>query len=350
MAILIHAPLARRWPVLAALALATLAACALLHPGPRARPFAFSHQRHVAQEKLECANCHADAFASDQPGLPARDTCEVCHTEIDAAKPQQRRIEALFAGADFAALHASRLPAETVFSHQRHVAKKLACNACHAGIESSPDVALLHAPRMQDCVLCHEQLHVAAVAAAPQPARAQSCAPCHREIGPGWAPASHRANWKKAHGGEARAKGEAPAAQCALCHEPASCDACHRVEAPANHNAFWRQRAHGLMAMSDRQSCAACHAPESCEACHRESAPASHHGTWGPTPSTHCLACHQPLRYESCSACHAATASHLSATHKPPDHTPGMNCRQCHGLSAPLPHVDNGDDCNSCHL
>jgi hypothetical protein len=26
-----------------------------------------------------------------------------------------------------------------------------------------------------------------------------------------------------------------------------------------------------------------------------------------------------------------------------------MNCRQCHGMTAPLPHVDKGDDCNACH-
>jgi hypothetical protein len=33
----------------------------------------------------------------------------------------------------------------------------------------------------------------------------------------------------------------------------------------------------------------------------------------------------------------------------PPGHTPGMNCRQCHGLTAPLPHADNGSECARCH-
>jgi hypothetical protein len=28
---------------------------------------------------------------------------------------------------------------------------------------------------------------------------------------------------------------------------------------------------------------------------------------------------------------------------------PSMNCRLCHGAGVPLPHVDNGSDCNSCH-
>jgi hypothetical protein len=26
-----------------------------------------------------------------------------------------------------------------------------------------------------------------------------------------------------------------------------------------------------------------------------------------------------------------------------------MNCRQCHGHGAPLPHPDKGDSCTACH-
>jgi hypothetical protein len=41
--------------------------------------------------------------------------------------------------------------------------------------------------------------------------------------------------------------------------------------------------------------------------------------------------------------------SHSTAAPQPPSHSPGMNCRQCHGISAPLPHVTKGEDCNICH-
>jgi hypothetical protein len=37
------------------------------------------------------------------------------------------------------------------------------------------------------------------------------------------------------------------------------------------------------------------------------------------------------------------------ATPLPPDHNAGMNCRMCHGNGQPLPHVDNGQQCTSCH-
>src|SRR5262245_47671422 len=113
---------------LGAAALAALAACAIFHHGKEARAFAFSHERHVVLEKLECANCHADALAAEDPGMPSRDTCDACHAEIDGAKPPERRIDVLFTGDKFAAVHASKLPEETIFSHQRHASAKLACN------------------------------------------------------------------------------------------------------------------------------------------------------------------------------------------------------------------------------
>jgi hypothetical protein len=104
--------------------------------------------------------------------------------------------------------------------------------------------------------------------------------------------------------------------------------------------------------MVDRENCAACHEPTSCERCHADVKPRNHVGQWGGLHShdTHCLVCHQPLSQEGCVACHATAKSHLLAAPKPSDHYPGMDCRACHGLSQALPHVDNGDDCNACHL
>ena len=67
-----------------------------------------------------------------------------------------------------------------------------------------------------------------------------------------------------------------------------------------------------------------------------------------------CNACHgggATFKEFDCATCHRDTPSHALETTLPAGHTPGMNCRQCHGpgLSQPFPHVDNGDDCNDCH-
>jgi hypothetical protein len=100
----------------------------------------------------------------------------------------------------------------------------------------------------------------------------------------------------------------------------------------------------------DRESCAVCHQRDFCDRCHASTEPMNHVGAFGGTLSTHCLGCHFPLSAEEgCGVCHKATPSHLLAAPKPPDHVPGMNCLQCHGIQQPLPHVDKGDDCNTCH-
>jgi hypothetical protein len=121
---------------------------------------------------------------------------------------------------------------------------------------------------------------------------------------------------------------------------------------PRDHTNQWRRFGHGISASLDRDRCEACHRPDSCTACHSTVEPASHTGNFGSPRNTHCLGCHEPLRNEGCVACHSGTPSHALAKPKPPDHNAAMNCRQCHipgGVQPPMPHVDNGSNCNSCH-
>ncbi|HTF91191.1 MAG TPA: cytochrome c3 family protein [Planctomycetota bacterium] len=313
---------------------------------PGGTRYAFSHQVHVSQEGLDCVSCHESADVSDDPGMPSLDTCSACHETIDAAKPPERRVASLFEAGRFKAAHESKLDEEQVFSHKRHVTAKQDCKACHAGIESNQAIGPEIAVTMERCVDCHAQRQVA-----------NACATCHTQIRDDQAPASHQRNWKQMHGQVVRAHSEMTGDNCALCHKESLCITCHRDEPPRSHNNFFRMRGHGVAAMMDRQSCATCHEPDSCETCHAEVLPMSHRGLWGAPKDTHCLTCHFPLPSEGCIVCHKDTPSHLQATPLPlnpippiPVHNPAMNCRQCHGLSAPLPHVDKGDECTLCHL
>jgi hypothetical protein len=302
-------------------------------------PLAFSHRLHVGDQALECANCHADVEVSDAPGMPAPDTCSLCHDEIDPEKPAERHVASLFSDEIFLARHAAALDDEVIFSHLRHVNAGVACADCHAGIEKSERILPeMHVP-MAACTDCHERRSVV-----------RECATCHTYVDTQWAPESHERDWTKAHGPMSRGASMDTAASCSLCHAPSTCATCHLEREPDDHDHFFRVRGHGLIARMDRDRCAACHQPDSCDRCHDETRPLSHVGPWGSPRSTHCLGCHQPLAGESCALCHQATPSHALAAPKPPDHTPAMNCRQCHGLSAPLPHVEKGDDCNACHL
>jgi hypothetical protein len=325
----------RRWHVLAILSMALAAGCALVFGGEP--PFAFSHRLHVA-EGLECADCHAGAQDTDQPGMPAQSQCALCHQDIDAKKPPERQIATLFDGAGYRAARANRLDAEVLFSHQKHVASAKECAACHTGIETN-DVVEPHASiTMSVCVACHTQQK------APN-----ECASCHSEIRAERAPASHAFGWQRLHGLAYRAHNSATMDRCSLCHEESTCASCHLEVPPSNHNNYFRLRGHGVHARMDRQNCAACHRSDSCDACHADARPINHVGSWGSPVDTHCISCHFPLGSSDCATCHRDTPSHAEATTLPPDHTPGMNCRQCHGLSAPLPHVDNGSECTRCH-
>lgn len=329
----------------AALALLALAGCILVDSLMQSeRPFAFAHRLHVEDQGLECADCHAHWDDSDDPGLPRLAQCALCHAEIDADKPPAQKVASLFDGDGFRAAHASRESDEIQFSHQSHATRGIECTTCHA--EVARDEGKLAARgselrmSMEACLACH------ATSSGP---RDSDCAACHTTIRSGVAPPSHRADWRRYHGSVVRARAEGRADQCALCHQPSECTNCHHVEMPAGHDNYWRRRGHGLTASMDRDSCSTCHDSDSCTRCHDQIQPQSHTGAFGAPRDLHCLQCHEPLRGESCGVCHAATPSHEQATPLPPDHVPGMNCRQCHGNGQPLPHVDNGQTCTSCH-
>jgi hypothetical protein len=305
---------------------------------PRAKRFAFSHRVHVVDQELDCDACHVDYESAEEPGLPSLKQCALCHGELDSEKPPERRVEVFYGVEGFLAARAGALGDEPLFSHLKHVESGLDCAMCHVGIENNDDVLDLARPSMAACVDCHAQR------AAPN-----ECATCHSVLREDVAPPSHDTNWMRAHGSVVCARDDATESQCSMCHNESSCVGCHNEMPPANHTNQWRLRGHGVSASLDRESCATCHREDSCTACHMSTAPRNHTGAWGSPVNQHCVGCHFPVQNEGCVVCHLGTPSHNTAPPKPPDHHPAMNCRQCHGVDQPLPHVDNGDNCNLCH-
>jgi hypothetical protein len=324
----------------AALGLCACAGCMLVDAlRSRERGLVFSHELHVVQEELACVSCHESAEVEEAPGMPAPDSCAVCHDALDEEKPPERRVAQLFDGLDYRAARASRLEEELHFAHLAHVAALADCSACHRGIERSRVVDERVAVDMEACQTCHAERSLP-----------NECDDCHAEIGRDWAPPSHARDWTRLHGHFSRRGDAPPADDCALCHATSSCEQCHRVEAPASHDHHFRLRGHALLARVDRGACATCHEPATCDRCHEEMLPLSHRSaTFGGARSTHCLTCHFPLEGEGCRTCHKATPSHALGPPKPDWHTPAMDCRACHGSSLPLSHVDDGSNCNLCH-
>jgi hypothetical protein len=297
----------------------------------------FSHARHVLEKKMACEDCHADYETSDKAGMPILETCQPCHEGKDAQKPVGKRVQDFVRDGQPVWSQATKLSDEVVFSHQLHHQKGVACGECHHGIEKSTAVGSRLALSMQDCMDCHARKTAS-----------NDCATCHKVIRKELPPQSHRLSWLQLHGQSVRG-GRQERALCSLCHADSQCAGCHRETPPANHTNFWRQRGHGVAVRIDRDTCRTCHTVDYCDRCHREVQPRSHLASFGAPLDRHCLTCHSPLRSEQCFVCHKSTPDHLLAAPKPSWHTPAMNCRQCHGAGQPLPHVDNGDNCNGCH-
>ena len=340
MAVLRLAPLRRRRVLVpAALGLIFAGSCAFLGSLRHGDALAFSHRVHVVDQGLGCTDCHRHAESDDDPGMPSQRQCMLCHEELDAEKSEQRKVDVLFTEGKYAWTGVQAYPEDVQFSHLSHASREADCSACHAAVESNDRPSRLRRANMDTCMACHEQK------SAPN-----ECSSCHAQIDRDWQPADHFMGWMKLHGDAVHAASADQARRCNLCHTERSCAICHEETPPENHTNYWRMRGHGLVAELSRSGCATCHRSDTCDRCHRTAQPLSHRGaSFGGTLSTHCLTCHFPLKGEGCAVCHQDTPSHLMATGLPGDHNPGMNCRQCHGVTAPLPHVDKGDLCVACH-
>jgi hypothetical protein len=338
MAILNHTFTAPARRVLFATLCCVVASCGLFGAfASDAKPYVFDHKVHAA-EGLECDACHATWESEEAPGMPTIGGCKLCHDDLDAQKPEDRRIGLLFEGETFKAKRLTKLSDEIVFSHLKHATKPIECNACHVGIADNTQIDAGLAVTMTECETCHTQQQVK-----------NDCATCHEKIRVDVAPDSHLTAWQKLHGPMVRSQSAETVNNCKLCHTESSCSECHESTPPENHNNFFRLRGHGLHARMDRQTCSACHRSDSCDACHAETQPMSHTGSFASGASTHCLGCHLPIQNSDCFTCHREQPAHATATPLPPDHNAGMNCRMCHGQGQPMPHVDKGDDCTSCH-
>jgi hypothetical protein len=308
--------------------------------GWRSAEEGFSHRLHVQGEEMDCSDCHLYYEDRESPGLPRLKACMLCHEDFDAEAPEGKRAAAFYVDGQYNAALATNLDPEIKFSHLDHVTDEEGCVKCHSAIiDSVGTPAAWMGLSMDSCVRCHEETGYAT-----------DCQACHEVLTTTTIPDSHGPAWGSQHGLSVRG-GACPDTtenRCDMCHSESTCVKCHLEEAPDNHNNFWRNKAHGLTAQMDRQNCSACHEPDTCASCHATATPQSHNALWGSSKSMHCVGCHDSGPQNSCQTCHTSGApSHLLAPLKPPGHIAASDCRSCHTL---LIHIDNGDDCNKCHL
>lgn len=334
----------RGWVVLALLMCYLVACTTATHDGAQKvdRGIRFPHDKH--KEDNECATCHDTAAGGAI--MPTHDVCSACH-DIDVDNPTPETCGMCHTREDYSIEPIKRLlPEDVKFEHGKHVDKEIACDTCHP----NPDKAKLPAQALKPfCMDCHGQTD----------AKLNECSVCHTQISKDTVPAmrggvkiAHDAPeiWKRQHGRESLID----PAFCALCHDDeASCEECHRKNAPDNHTVAWRRTGHGFHATMDRQKCAVCHEEDSCIQCHQNTRPASHRrASWGAPINGHCVNCHFPAERTNCTVCHE-TIEHECALPSP--HTFGAfpaNCGMCHPAGVPYlaPHPNNSTvSCGMCH-
>lgn len=140
------------------LAAAALGCGAAAAPQAPPQPIAFSHKLHAADNQIGCGVCHPYARKSPAAGLAPASTCLGCHKFVAKNKPDIQLLTAeAEAGRPLQWTRVHRVPDHVFFSHQRHLAKGVACSACHGDVAAMGLDRQVQPLTMGFCMECHRQ-------------------------------------------------------------------------------------------------------------------------------------------------------------------------------------------------
>ncbi len=142
-----------------------------------AQPVLFSHRHHAGELRIDCRNCHATVETSAFAGLPSTQTCLSCHSQIFTDTTMLRPVVASATeDQPIAWSRVTQLPDHVYFNHSIHVAKGVACTACHGDVGNLALMAKQQPMTMRWCLDCHRDpaLHLRSPAEifSPHPSRA----------------------------------------------------------------------------------------------------------------------------------------------------------------------------------
>lgn len=127
------------------------------------QPVVFSHRHHNQELGIDCRFCHPGVEKGKSAGIPAVETCMVCHGQIWTNSPLLEPVRTAyeqgtnlkFENGDVGWNQVNKLPAFVYFNHSIHVERGLNCNECHGAVQ---DMALTYknqAFSMAWCLDCH---------------------------------------------------------------------------------------------------------------------------------------------------------------------------------------------------
>lgn len=149
-----------RWKyVVLAAAFAALGLYSGRPPARPAQPIAFTHVAHV-QAGLQCMDCHRDAAASPEAGLPGVQECALCHAKIATQAPAVRqalRYAAVGQEVPWSPVYSFASSAHVRFRHDMHVKADIACSSCHADVAQEATARVSTRLGMGVCLGCHRR-------------------------------------------------------------------------------------------------------------------------------------------------------------------------------------------------
>jgi hypothetical protein len=120
------------------------------------QPIPFSHKLHAGDNKIACLYCHSAAEKSRHASIPSVNVCMNCHTVVKPDSPWIQKVQQAYAEnkpIEWVRIH--ELPDYVYFPHKRHVAKGVACQACHGPVQDMAKVYQYAPLTMGWCMECH---------------------------------------------------------------------------------------------------------------------------------------------------------------------------------------------------
>ena len=136
--------------------------------GPE-QPIPFSHRVHATNKQVSCFMCHTGAAAGARAGIPAVETCMLCHSRIIISYPPIRQLRShYFDNTPILWKRAFTLPDFVYFDHSVHIHRGIDCGTCHGDIARA-DRIKGRGFIMGFCIQCHRDNNAT-----------HDCFTCHR--------------------------------------------------------------------------------------------------------------------------------------------------------------------------
>lgn len=135
------------------------------------QPIPFSHRLHAGELQIPCAYCHVGVEKSKHAVVPAENICMNCHRVVKTDSPWIQKLTDYYnRGESIPWIKVHDIPDHARFTHARHIAKGIACEACHGDVKHMDRIEQVKTLQMGFCIDCHRQAEIHA---------SVNCQSCH---------------------------------------------------------------------------------------------------------------------------------------------------------------------------